>query len=225
MMLDMSTRETRVQRGRRRAARLLARTIGELRDARINLGVSQGALAAEVGCTASNIWRLEALEYREVALVRLSEIASVLGYELALTVHPIGDGMRDKGQQAIAERFRALLSDAWQLTTEQLLPMPGDRRSWDLFVRLVGVSEGGRVGVDIESRVHDVQMLVRRTRERERDGGADRILIVLSDSAANRRLAPQLREALGPSYATSPRVLLRQLREGKPLTGSGLLMI
>ncbi len=199
--------------------------MGELRDARLNLGLSQAALAAEIGCTASNIWRLEALEYADVAVRRLCEIGSVLGYELSITVHPIGDGMRDKAQQAIAQRFRAMLANVWRVTVEQLLPTPGDRRSWDLFLRLADGRVGGRVGVDIESRVHDAQALVRRTRERERDGGADQILIVLSDSAANRRLAPQLREALGPNYATSPRTLIKRLRAGEPILGSGVLLI
>lgn len=81
------------------------------------------------------------------------------------------------------------------------------------------------MGVDIEARIRDVQALVRRTRLRERDGGVDQILIVLSDSATNRRLVDELRAALGPSYATSPRAILKALREGRPLPGSGVLLV
>jgi hypothetical protein len=81
------------------------------------------------------------------------------------------------------------------------------------------------VGADIESRIYDIQELVRRTRLRERDGGVDEILIVLSDSATNRRLADQLRDALGPRYSISNRALRSALRLGEPLPGSGVVLI
>jgi hypothetical protein len=81
------------------------------------------------------------------------------------------------------------------------------------------------VGVDIETRIRDVQALTRRTRGRERDGEVDAILIVLSDSATNRRLVGDLREALGDEYKSSPREILAALRAGARLPGSGVVII
>ena len=81
------------------------------------------------------------------------------------------------------------------------------------------------MGVELETRVRDVQRLVRKIRERERDGGVDQILIVLSASAHNRRVSAQLLEALGLEFATSPRVILRALREGRPIPGSGVTLL
>jgi hypothetical protein len=99
--------------------------------------------------------------------------------------------------------------------------MMGDRLSWDLVIRLADQL----VGVEVETRIRDVQHLVRRMRERQRDGGADVIVLVLSDSAVNRRLIAELLEVLGPDFATSPRALLSALRSGRSLPGSGVILI
>lgn len=149
----------------------------------------------------------------------------MLGYELSVGLHPFGDPVRDKAQLAIAGRFQASLSDAWRVTDEALLPGAGESRAWDKLLRLAGATPSHLVGVDIESRIWDVQALVRRTRARERDGGVDAILIVLSDSATNRRVVHVLRQALGPPYQTPPRALLAALRVGQPLPGSGVVLL
>jgi transcriptional regulator with XRE-family HTH domain len=218
-------RETRVARGRRRAALLTARIISELRNARLDAGLTHAEVADLVEVAASNIWRLEAGRVSDVTVERLSEIASVLGCEISLGLHPVGDPVRDKGQLAVGKRFERLLSDKWRVTDETLLPGAGDLRAWDKLLRLVGASPSYRVGVDIETRVHDVQALTRRTRGRERDGQADAILIVLSDSAHNRRVVDELRSSLGPAYSTSPRQIFSALRSGQRLIGSGVILV
>jgi hypothetical protein len=81
------------------------------------------------------------------------------------------------------------------------------------------------VGVEAETRIRDVQELVRRLRQRERDGGADEILLVLANSAHNRALVEELRAALGDRYATAPKVLRHCLRAGRRLPGSGVILI
>ena len=140
---------------------------------------------------------------------------------MRVSLHPVGDAIRDAGQQGLSKRFRALVAPPRRVTAEVLLPNPGDRRSWDLFMRL----GSERTGVELETRVRDVQRLVRKMRERERDGGVDRILIVLSASAHNRRVLAELLEALGSEFATSPRALLSALREGTPIPGSGVILL
>ena len=149
----------------------------------------------------------------------------MLGFEISLGLHPIGDPLQDKGQLAVGKRFDAMLSSAWRVTDETLLPGAGELRAWDKLLRLVGASPRYLVGVDIETRIRDVQALTRRTRARERDGMVDAILIVLSDSATNRRLVQELRSSLGPAYATSPRQILGALRSGERLVGSGVILV
>jgi len=201
---------------------LTTRTMSELRNTRVGSGLSQDATASAVGWSQSRLQRLES-QGVTANLVELSELASVLGLELSVGLHPIGEPVRDKAQLAIGKRLDSELSRAWMITNEAPLPIPGDLRAWDKLLRLPNAEY--RVGVDIESRIRDIQALTRRTRLRERDGGVDNILIVLADSATNRRLAPDLRAALGEAYACSPRMLLSGLRLGRPLVGSGVILI
>lgn len=203
---------------------LANRTVSELRVRRENLGISQPRLAGVLGYSQARLWRLET-ERVDATVVQLSEMASILGLELAVNLYELGDPIRDKGQQALGRRFDVIPAPVWQMTAETLLPNPGDRRSWDRLLRLTNSPTRHLVGADLESRIRDIQALVRRTRERERDGGVDAILLVLSDSATNRSLVRQLRDALGPDYQTSPRAVLAALRQGKQLPGSGVVLV
>jgi transcriptional regulator with XRE-family HTH domain len=76
----MPTRETRGLRGERRGKMLVARVIRELQVAREDSNVSLAQLAAETGSSESALSRLERLKLDDVGVVRLSEIASALGY-------------------------------------------------------------------------------------------------------------------------------------------------
>jgi transcriptional regulator with XRE-family HTH domain len=204
---------------------LVVRTVSELRDARVGAGLSREQMAQALDWSASALLRVEADRLEDVGVIRLCEMASVLGCELSIGLHPIGDPIRDKGQQAVGARLDAILAPLWRVTNETLLPGGSELRSWDKLLRLKDVTPRHLVGVDIETRIRDIQELVRRTRLRERDGETDAILIVLSDSAVNRRLVDQLRDALGPGYATSPRLILRALRAGERLPGSGVILV
>jgi transcriptional regulator with XRE-family HTH domain len=221
----MASKETRLQRGRRRGQESLSRSLKELVEARRTLGLSQRAVAAQQGISQAQLWRIETGRDSSVSFVRLCEIASLLGYDVSLGLHPNSDPIRDAGQQALGKRFDALLSKAWSVADEVLLPNPGDKRAWDKVLRLTGAEPRHVVGADLESRIYDIQALVRRTRERERDGGVDEILIVLSDSAHNRRTAPDLAAALGAAYSTQGADIRRALRRGTQLPGSGVILV
>lgn len=221
----MATREHRRDRGHRRGRTLLARSVTELRNARLTAALSLDQLARDLGWSATAVGRFDTGQRQDVGIVELSEIASVLGYELSVGLHPVGDPLRDKGQLACGRRFDALLSDRWRVTDETLLPGAGELRAWDKLLRLVDATPRCLVGVDIESRVWDVQAIVRRTRARERDGQVDHILIVLADTAHNRRVVDELRGSLGPDYATGPRRIMAALRRGERLPGAGVVLV
>jgi hypothetical protein len=48
---------------------------------------------------------------------------------------------------------------------------------------------------------------------------------VLAATRTNRELVDELREALGPAYATPQRVILSALRAGQSLPGSGVVLV
>ena len=221
----MATKETRQQRGQRKGRELIRRVLREIHDARVVGGLSQARIAAAMGSSQQAYARFEGERFKDLGLTQLSVVASVLGYEVSVGLHPIGDGIRDRAQQTVGKRFDADLSDAWHVTNEALLPGTGEQRAWDKLLKLVAESPPYLVGVDIESKVWDVQALVRRTRGRERDGHVDEILIVLADTAHNRRVVDELRTALGPAYVTPAREILRTLRLGQRLVGSGVVLV
>jgi len=185
-------------------------------------GVSQELLARQLGRSQSVVSRLERLrDIDRVSLVDVSEIASLLGLEFSAGLHPAGEPIRDKGHQALIGRFRALLSAVFKVMAEVPLPTPGDRRAWDLLLRL----PAQLIGVEAETRIRDMQRLVRHVHKRERDGGVDVIVLLLAATRTNRELVDELRVALGPAYSTPPREILRALRTGQPIPGSGVVLL
>ncbi len=195
--------------------------ISELRSARLEHGLSQQAVAQATGRSQSDISRLERfVRLSRTTVAELAEIGAVLGLELGAGFHPVGAPIRDRGHQALITRFRAWLHPEIGVTAEVPFPSAGDPRTWDLLLR-IGSQRGG---VEAETRIRDVQALSRRLHQRERDGGADVVLLVLSDSAHNRRVVNELRLSLGPQFAGRPRELLAALRAARPLPGSGVIL-
>lgn len=216
----MGTRETKPQRGRRRGTQIAARVLSELRETRVRADISQRTTAGSLGWSVTQYWRFEN-GYSATSFIDVSAVASIFGLELSVGLHPVGEPIRDKGHQALIARLRAELSPAFKVLAEVPLPTPGDRRSWDLLLRL----PAQLIGVEAETRIRDVQQLTRHVHQREREGGVDEIVLLLAATRTNRELVDELRIGLGPGYTTSPRLILRALRTGHPVPGSGVVLL
>src|SRR3954468_3787502 len=121
----MATRETLVDKGRRRGRTVGARLVGELVTGRGRSGLSQRSLARLVGLSQSEYSRIERLEAIDrLTFVDVAAIAAVLGMELGANLYPAGEPIRDKGHQALIGRFRAGLDSAWRVAAEVPLPLP-----------------------------------------------------------------------------------------------------
>lgn len=195
--------------------------VNQLTETRRQAGMSQQTLARLLGWSQPEVSRFERLaKPANVTFVRAAEMAAVLGMELGAALYAAGLPLRDKGHQMLIGRFRALLNVAWKVAAEVPLPGVGDPRAWDLVLRVAGCV----VGVECETRIRDVQALARRVHRRQRDGGVDVIVLVLAETAYNRRVLPDLLTALGPEFATPARQLLSALRTGQALPGSGVVL-
>lgn len=184
--------------------------------------MSQRTGAVRLGCSQSQYSRFESgAQPGAIRLVRVAEVAALLGLELSVSLHPAGEPVRDRGHQALIRRFRGELHRSFEVQAEVPFPGPGDPRVWDLILRHGDLL----IGVEAETRIRDLQALVRRMRGPERDGGADRLVLLLSDSRLNRRLAAELRQALGDQFGCPARRLLAALRNAHPLPGSGVLLL
>src|SRR5690242_13330142 len=103
--------QRRVDAGRTRGRMIVTRLITDLVEARRSSGLSQEALASLVGWSQSDVSRFERLQRIEtVTFIDIASVAAVLGKELGANLYLAGEPIRDRGHQALIDRFRALLS-------------------------------------------------------------------------------------------------------------------
>ena len=216
----MPTRESAIQRGRRRSRILLRRIGEELRIARVGAGISTRRLGALVGISHTQVRRIEGALAPHVDLDVLARIASVLGHELSVGIHPITSPVRDAGHLALLARFHARLHPSIRWRVEVPVPIPGDLRSAD------GVIDSPRVDaiVEAETRLDDLQAVERRIRGKQRDLGSKRAILLVADSRHNRaviRSVPDLKD----QFPIATRACLAALGRGNDPGGDCFIVL
>jgi hypothetical protein len=105
--------------------------------------------------------------------------------------------------------------------TEVPLPLPGDSRAWDLVLGI----EPDPVPVEAEARLRDLQALDRRCALKLRDSGFARLVLLVSDTANNRRALEAYREDLRTSFPLDTRQVMAALRAGRTPDASGIVIL
>lgn len=178
----MGSRERAIDIGAARAREVLARLPAEARSARLNSGLGQADVAKALGMSVAQYSRIERGLSPDLSVGTAVRMFAVLGLELSVRAYPTGDPIRDAAHAALLERLRARCHPTIIWRTEVPLPISGDLRAWDA----TAVCPGFRAGVEAETRIHDVQALDRRLGLKERDGGMDRLILLVLDSRGNR---------------------------------------
>jgi transcriptional regulator with XRE-family HTH domain len=178
----MGSRERAIDIGAARARQILASLPAEARTARLNSGLSQEHIAGALGVSVSQYSRIERGLSPDLTIDTAVRMLAVLGMDLSIRAYPAGDPIRDAAHAALLERLHVCChrSIAWR--TEVPFPIPGDLRAWDA----TAVCPAFRAGVEAETRIRDVQALDRRLALKERDGGMDRLILLVLDSRSNR---------------------------------------
>ena len=101
------------------------------------------------------------------------------------------------------------------------LPIPGDKRAWDRL--LTGIRSEVSIGIEAETRPTDMQELQRRIALKKRDGGVDRVILVLADTAWCRQLV-RLND-LTDTFPIPAKVALKALAEGRDPGGDATVLI
>jgi len=173
---------------------LLRQRIGdELTNARLAAGTSVRGVARIVGVSPARIERAERGDPSALTIDLAARIAAAVGLQLGASRYPFGDPVRDRAQQALLSRFRPRLHAALGWRTEVPMPITGDLRAGDAVVE--GVF--GTILVEAETRLTDLQAAERKAQLKKRDLGADRLILLISDTPTNRRvvaLHPELRD-------------------------------
>ena len=218
----MTSRESPADEAVRKARKRVTTVIGEIRVARIGAGLSQGALGAGASISRSRVSRIEREKELDVPAELLIRMATVVGLDLPLKVFPAGDPTRDAGQRRLIERLRTRLGPVWEWEHEVALPIVCDKRAWDA----VGthVATGFLIHVEAETRLEDIQALLRRLALKCRDGAARRLVLVVSDTRNNREVLRAAARELAAAFPVDARHALASLSIGAD-PGSNVLLV
>jgi len=197
-------------------------TIGrEFRVARIRAGRTQRQVGAAIGRSGSRISRIEAGKVRRVPLTELMTVAAAVGLKLWAQCFPGGRRPLDGAQLRLIERFNARLHTSWRRELEAVIPLPGDLRAIDEVLR----SDGCSCAVEAITRLADVQAQLRPARAKQRDIGADRLILLVAGSLANRRMLYEAGPLIREAFPIGTREALGALAEGRDPGGDCLIVL
>jgi transcriptional regulator with XRE-family HTH domain len=216
----MPKRQRLLSIGQRRGERLVRELAEAVREARIGLGLSLVRVGELVGASRSKLWRLENGKTTKLDLVAAAQLCQVLGLDLSLKTYPTGAPVRDAGHIRVMDRM-AHETPKIRWSREHTLPIVGDLRAWDMFARVEDVS----IGVTAETKFRDEQSLLRRERTKMRDSGVERMILLLSDTRANRAVLAEIRESLREEFPLDTREVLTALRGGRDPGASGIVVL
>lgn len=216
----MSPRESQRTRGLLRAGRVVRSTGTDLRAWRHEAGLTQREVASAAGISRSLLGRIELGRAHDLSLRIASVLFAVLGHELALKGYPVGEPIRDAGQLRMLGRLRPRVHSLFRWTTEAPMPIPGDLRAWD--ARLDGPAS---VGIEAETRLTDLQQVLRRIALKQRDSGVDRVILLVANTHHNRAVVEGSIAALRQSLPLDTRETLFALGAGRDPGANGLVHI
>jgi transcriptional regulator with XRE-family HTH domain len=217
----MPTKERLVDLGRRRGDRLIRELGEQLRAARLLAGLSQRAVAQAARVSQATVSRAERGARPFPDLILLATIARVVGLDLTLRCYQAAGPLRDEAHVRLVERFLARLAASVIRRLEAPIRLPGDQRAWDVLL-IVG---GKRIGVAAETRLRDVQALLRHEQAKARDDGVDILLLVVADTHANRRALREASAVLAAELPMRTREVLWAMRRGQAPAASGIVVI
>ena len=217
----MARRHEATAEGQRLARRLRAQLGEEIRVARTGAGLGLRDAAEAAGMSHAQFGRIERGALITLSIDQACRAGFAVGLRYAGRLYPDGDPVRDAGQLRLLERFVGLLPALARVDREAPFPIPGDRRAWDALVTL----DGRRAGCEAETHLRDIQALERRMSLKLRDGAADILILVVSDTVHNRRVLDEHRHALRELLPLDGLQVRRSLRDARLPTASALILV
>jgi transcriptional regulator with XRE-family HTH domain len=218
----MSTRERPIERAVRLAERDRIDAGRTIHDARIAAGLSLREAARAAGSSASQFARVERGRLANLSIDQVARHAGVVGFDARLRLYPGPDPVRDAGQNAVRDRFRAHLAPSLRLLGEVPV-VQGDRRAFDGMV--IGFQARQRLPIEFETRFADGQAQIRRLLLKANDGGFANLLIVVADTRRNRDAVRAAESLLRDTFPLAKRAVLKALTEGRYPDGSALILL
>jgi transcriptional regulator with XRE-family HTH domain len=192
----------------------------ELRETRLTAGLSQEHVGRVAGLSQSKISRTERAHRTSARVDELAQHCAALGLRLSLKVYPESEAVRDAGQLRLLRRFREELDGRFGWRSEVPVVGAGDSRAWDV------VLDGpGTIGIDAETRIRDIQAVQRRTELKWRDGGLDRLVLLVAATRYNRIVIREHRAVLASTFPADTAEIMAALRRGLLPPRNGLVLL
>ena len=146
-------------------------------------------------------------------------VADAVGLDVSVKAYPGGTPTRDAAQARKLGGFLRHVGKPLRYATEVGLPQREgvtDQRAWDAMI----FGPDGETGVELEMRLFDLQAQTRRIHLKWRDSGAERLLVLINDTAGNRRVLRTYPEYLSDLPRLKTAAVLNMLERGeRPPTG------
>ncbi len=206
----MPSRSKAVESAIRLANSTMAAVSEELRGARILRGLAQEEVGRALGVSRMRISRVERHRVQSISLEYLARHAAVVGLRLSVKLYPIGGALRDAAQARYIARFVERIGHLWRVRLDVPIPLPGDLRGIDVY--LTGACS---IAVEVVTRLTDLQAVLRAAQLKRRDIGADRMILVVAGTHANRRTLDEARSTLLATFDLDTRRTLAKLVGGE----------
>ena len=217
----MTNRQNRAHEAIRFARWLLVELGRELRVARLDSGLIQAEVGRHCGRSASWVSRVEHGQVTSLTLMQLARVAASVGLKPSLSLWPASTRLLDRPQLEVLQRFNQRLHSSFGRRTEVVMPIQGDLRAAD---EVLSCPEGTAV-VEVFSRFHDFQAQSRKALAKKRDLHADRLLLVLSATNANRRALAEAGPTVRATFPVGTRSALAALGEGRLPADDAVVLI
>jgi transcriptional regulator with XRE-family HTH domain len=182
----------------------------ELGSTRRAKGVSLREISRRLGVSVDRLARAENGEPSTLTIDMAARFAAVLGLQLASSLHPDGDAVRDQPQLELLERLHHRLPSGARWRTEVPIPITGDKRSGDAVIAMPGVD----FLVEAETHLGDFQAVERRIGGKARDLGVNRVVLLLADTRHNRMLVNTI-PAIRERFPVDMRTWFRAIGQGE----------
>ncbi|HUQ43745.1 MAG TPA: helix-turn-helix transcriptional regulator [Candidatus Limnocylindria bacterium] len=200
------------------------RTAGEeFHHRRVELGLSQDAVASAARMSRNHYRAIEGGLAMNVPLGEVSRVAVVLGLSASFRLYPGGPPLRDRAHAGRLRRFANWVRPPLTIQFEVPLPSRGDvleRRAWDAMISGAGV----RTAIELEMRLRDIQGMRQRFALTRRDDPTNFFILLVADTRNNRRVVAEYAELLADLPRLRP-TAVRALLEAGRHPGTGLLLV